>query len=75
MMGILTNFLMVLRASNPDFVRGVQDAIVDVANTLPTSGDDGRSGAWSATFISSKEQRRQALEAERNDVPYKFNGL
>jgi len=75
-MGILNNILFVMRASNPEFRRGLQEAVKLLPNVPPTSGEAGRGGAFEQTGPSTlAEQRARALFAERNDLPLDFAGL
>jgi len=72
---VLREFLTILRASNPDFIRQVEKAF-PVANTQPTSGDSGRGQAFGQTGPTTlEEQRKLDLFASRNDLPLSYAGL
>jgi len=74
-MGILNNILFVMRASNPEFRRGLQQAAELLPNLQPTSGDNGRGTAFGQTGPSTlAEQRKLVLFAEKNDLPWTFAG-
>lgn len=75
-MGILTDFLLILRASNPEFRVVVQEALANVTNTLPTAGNDNKGTAFAQTGPTDlREQRRLMLLADANDTTLPFAGL
>ena len=76
-MGFLGDILFVMRVgSNPDVFSQVENTLANIAFTHPTAGDSGRGQAFGQTGPSTlAEQRRIALDAERNDTTLPFAGL
>jgi len=77
---VLQEILNIIRlgglAEDPNFKRQVDEFVSGFTNVLPTSGDNGRGTAFSATGPKNlAEQRKLMLQAELDDTTLPFFGI
>jgi len=77
---VLQEILNIMRfgglAEDPNFQRQAKEFVSRITDVIPTSGDNGRGTAFSATGPTDlAEQRRLMIQAELDDTTLPFSGL